>query len=40
VQVEFLDKTAASDLIGKLSARASNGGSHPAGEHAGQGAEA
>ena len=33
VQPEFLDRRAASDLIGKLSARASNGGAHPSGEH-------
>jgi hypothetical protein len=39
-QPEFLDKTAASDLIGRLSAKASNGGAHPAGENAGQAAGA
>jgi hypothetical protein len=37
VQVEFMDRNAASDLIGRLSAKASNGGSHPTGE-AGAGA--
>ena len=33
VQPEFLDKTTASTIIGQLSARASNGHSHPAGEY-------
>lgn len=33
VQPEFLDKATASTLIGQLSARASNGHSHPAGEY-------
>lgn len=37
VQPEFLDKTTASNIIGQLSARASNGHSHPTGEY---GAEA
>ena len=37
VQPEFLDKNTASTIIGQLSARASNGASHPAGEY---GAEA
>jgi hypothetical protein len=39
-QPEFLDKNAASTIIGELSARASNGAEHPAGEHAPQGATA
>jgi hypothetical protein len=32
-QPEFLDRRSASDLIGKLSAQASNGGAHPTGEY-------
>lgn len=40
VQPEFLDKDTASQVIGEMSARAGNGASHPAGEHAGQGAGA
>jgi hypothetical protein len=39
-QPEFLDKTDASTIIGEMSARASNGAEHPAGEHAGQSAGA